>query len=214
MFTGIVEDLGKVVGFDKRGDFGSLELVSAKIREGLQLGDSVATDGVCLTVRQLLAESFVMDVMPVSWQVTTLGDLQQGQSVNLERALRADGRLGGHFVTGHVDGVGVVQKVTEQGNAKLIEISAEAELLGALVLKGSITVSGVSLTVQTLSQSSFGVSIIPHTAQNTILEKATLGQRLNLETDILGKYCVALLSHNSLQKQEITPQFLQNNGFF
>ena len=130
MFTGIVEELGQVVSITKAGEFGALELVAPKVQSDLLLGDSVATDGVCLTVSRLKPESFVVDVMPISWQITTLGSLQMGSRVNLERALKASGRLGGHFVTGHVDGVGVVRKLTQQGNAKLVEISAEPEIVG------------------------------------------------------------------------------------
>ena len=214
MFTGIVEALGEVVSIGKGDEFGSLELRAPLIQQGLSLGDSVATDGVCLTVSRLKPETFVMDVMPISWQITTLGGLQRGDRVNLERALKASGRLGGHFVTGHVDSVGVVQGVSQQGNASLIQICAEPELIGQLVAKGSIAVSGISLTVHALTDSSFGVSIIPHTVQNTILQMVTSGQRLNLETDILGKYCQALLRPTSQAKSEINAQFLQENGFF
>ncbi len=215
MFTGIVEELGEIVAIDKGSDCGRLEIAAPHIQSDLALGDSVATDGVCLTVSLLKQNSFVVNVMPVSWQITTLGSLRSGSRINLERALKVGGRLGGHFVTGHVDGVGWVQSITQQSNASLLQIGAADEILALLVDKGSIAVSGVSLTVHSVVESGFGVSLIPHTSQHTILHNAVVGQQLNLETDILGKYCQSLLRRDASPKgQEITPQFLAENGFF
>ncbi len=214
MFTGIVEAVGQVLSVEQAGECGKLEIAAASIQSDLHLGDSVATNGVCLTVSQLQPHSFIVDVMPVSWQITTLGSLQAGSRVNIERALRADARLGGHFVTGHIDGVGTLSSATQQGNATLLQIEAPKQILCQLVNKGSIAVDGVSLTVHSLTQSGFGVSIIPHTGQSTILSQISIGQKVNLETDILGKYCQALLKPEPQKSPEITEKFLQSNGFF
>jgi riboflavin synthase len=187
MFTGLVEDLGTVVAVDRTADGAALTVASRLARE-LGEGDSIAVNGVCLTATGICGDRFGADVMHETLRRSSLGDADAGTRVNLELALRADGRLGGHIMQGHVDGVGVVTAVREDGFARIVTIEPDAALLRYVVEKGSIAVDGVSLTVADVDETSFEVSLIPETLERTNLGGTSPGRTVNLEVDIVAKY--------------------------
>jgi riboflavin synthase len=193
MFTGLVADLGTVAEVHATTDGVRLAIESPLAHE-LSEGDSVAVNGVCLTAVGLCGERFGADVMHETLRRSSLGEVRAGTRVNLELALAANGRLGGHFVQGHVDGVGAIAAIREDGFARVVTIEADPDLLRYVVQKGSITVDGVSLTVARIDDSSFDVSLIPETLQRTNLGSAGPGTPVNLEVDILAKYLEKLVS--------------------
>ena len=188
MFTGIVEECGTVLGVLKNGVSGSLQIQASTVLEGTKTGDSIAVNGVCLTVTKLTKSSFTADVMAETFRRTNLGNLGKNSRVNLERAMAADGRFGGHIVSGHIDGTGIISRIKEEGNAVWIYISAPQTILNLIVEKGSVAVDGISLTVAAVSDKEFAVSVIPHTRENTALSGKKTGAVVNLENDIIGKY--------------------------
>ena len=188
VFTGIVEECGTVLGVLKNGVSGSLQIQASTVLEGTKTGDSIAVNGVCLTVTKLTKSSFTADVMAETFRRTNLGNLGKNSRVNLERAMAADGRFGGHIVSGHIDGTGVISRIKEEGNAVWIYISAPQSILNLIVEKGSVAVDGISLTVAAVSDKEFAVSVIPHTRENTALSGKKTGAVVNLENDIIGKY--------------------------
>ena len=191
MFTGLIEEQGRVLTPPRNG---KLSLAASKVTEGLALGDSIAVNGVCLTVSAFSGQRFTADVMPETLHCSNLGELRTGSLVNLERALPATGRFGGHFVSGHIDGVGSLLSVRPEGNALIFSIRAAPELLRGIVEKGSVAIDGISLTVVEVTETLFSVSVIPHTAAVTTLAGKRPGDRLNLETDMIGKYVLRALS--------------------
>lgn len=191
MFTGLIEEQGRVLTSPRNG---KLSLAASKVTEGLSLGDSIAVNGVCLTVSAFSGQRFTADVMPETLHRSNLGELRTGSLVNLERALPATGRFGGHFVSGHIDGVGSLLSVRPEGNALIFSIRAAPELLRGIVEKGSVAIDGISLTVVEVTETLFSVSVIPHTAAVTTLAGKRPGDRLNLETDMIGKYVLRALS--------------------
>ena len=191
MFTGLIEEQGRVLTPPRNG---KLSLAASKVTEGLALGDSIAVNGVCLTVSAFSGQRFTADVMPETLHRSNLGELRTGSLVNLERALPATGRFGGHFVSGHIDGVGSLLSVRPEGNALIFSIRAAPELLRSIVEKGSVAIDGISLTVVEVTETLFSVSVIPHTAAVTTLAGKRPGDRLNLETDMIGKYVLRALS--------------------
>lgn len=191
MFTGLIEEQGRVLTPPRNG---KLSLAASKVTEGLALGDSIAVNGVCLTVSAFSGQRFTADVMPETLHRSNLGELRSGSPVNLERALPATGRFGGHFVSGHIDGVGSLLSVHPEGNALIFSIRAAPELLRGIVEKGSVAIDGISLTVVEVTETLFSVSVIPHTAAVTTLAGKRPGDRLNLETDMIGKYVLRALS--------------------
>ena len=188
VFTGIVEECGTVLDVLKNGVSGSLQIQASTVLEGTKTGDSIAVNGVCLTVTKLTKSSFTADVMAETFRRTNLGSLGKNSRVNLERAMVADGRFGGHIVSGHIDGTGVISRIKEEGNAVWIYISAPQSILNLIVEKGSVAVDGISLTVAAVSDKEFAVSVIPHTRENTALSGKKTGAVVNLENDIIGKY--------------------------
>jgi riboflavin synthase len=188
IFTGIIEEIGQVKQIKRGQQSFSLSIKAAKVLEEVKLGDSIAVNGVCLTVTGYSGASFEADVMPETYQRTTLKTLKSGSPVNLERALRLSDRLGGHLVQGHVDGIGTIINKSVEDIAILYGIEAPAEILKYVVKKGSIAVDGVSLTVVEVDNNRFSVSLIPHTAKLTILGWKREGDPVNLETDIIGRY--------------------------
>ena len=188
VFTGIVEECGTVLDVLKNGVSGSLQIQASTVLEGTKTGDSIAVNGVCLTVTKLTKSSFTADVMAETFRRTNLGNLGKNSRVNLERAMAADGRFGGHIVSGHIDGTGVISRIKEEGNAVWIYISAPQSILNLIVEKGSVAVDGISLTVAAVSDKEFAVSVIPHTRENTALSGKKTGAVVNLENDIIGKY--------------------------
>ena len=212
MFTGIIEEVGQVA----RIGGGSLVINCAKVIEDVHLGDSIAVNGVCLTVTHFDKSSFTADVMPETVRRTSLAELKKGSPVNLERALTLASRLGGHIVSGHIDGTGEIVKFADEGNAILMTISAGPELLRYIVEKGSVALDGISLTVAQVTDSDFTVSLIPHTREVTNLGSKKTGSPINIETDVLGKYVEKMLQGQREPQQSqstLTLDFLRENGF-
>ena len=188
MFTGIIETVGRVEGAEQQGELLKLRLRCGKASEGVALGDSVAVNGACLTVTAIEGDRLDFDAVVETRDRTALPDLRPGMPVNLERAMLAGGRLDGHIVQGHVDGVGRVDRLEREGDDVRLFVAAPPEIAGQLVDKGSVTIDGVSLTVCTAKPEGFDVVLIPHTLQETTFSELEPGQRVNLEVDILGKY--------------------------
>ncbi|TYP57800.1 riboflavin synthase [Thermosediminibacter litoriperuensis] len=188
MFTGIIEEVGVVAKLVGSSSGAMITVSCKKVLEDIRVGDSVAVNGVCLTAREVGNDFFVADIMPETFRSTALSELSAGKRVNLERALKAGGRFGGHMVLGHVDGVGKILKSYPEGNAVVIEIGASPELMKYVVPKGSVAVDGISLTVQGVGIHGFSISIIPHTLRATALQYKKPGDTVNLEADIIGKY--------------------------
>ncbi len=213
MFTGIVEEVGTIRAMTK----GELVIGASKVLQDVALGDSIAVNGICLTVTKFDAASFHVDVMPETMRRTSLALLQKGSHVNLERALTLSSRLGGHIVSGHIDGTGRILSFTEEENAILLKISAEAGLLRYIIEKGSVALDGISLTVTEVTSQDFTVSLIPHTREVTILGERKAGDPINIENDVIGKYVERFLTVSQPEKQEkksaLTAEFLLQNGF-
>lgn len=197
MFTGIVEEKGTVQKISQN----QICIKAKKVLEGTRIGDSIAVNGVCLTVTNLAKDGFYADVMPETFSRSNLGELTAGSQVNLERAMTADGRFGGHIVSGHIDGTGKITKIQNDGNAVRFWIAADIKILRLIVEKGSITVDGISLTVVSVDDSNFSISIIPHTLAETILGTKRVGDTVNLENDIIGKYVERLLGKSISENQ-------------
>ena len=213
IFTGLVEEKGIIEKISKGTASYKLYIKADKIFSDLKIGDSVAVNGICLTATSVNYPVFSVDVMHETISRSSLSDLTSGSYVNLERAMPANGRFGGHIVSGHVDGVGVISSFKKDDIAVWITIDTKPEIMKYIVEKGSVTLDGVSLTVADVSQKNFSVSIIPHTAEETILLSKKKGDKINIECDIIGKYVEKLLG---LKKSEskITKEFLFENGFF
>lgn len=194
MFTGLVEEKGRVNALQPVDGGGARIVIEAALADGLKVGDSVAVNGVCLTALDPDGRSFAADAMGETLSRSSLGDLEVGSEVNLERALRADARLGGHIVQGHVDGTGEVTATREDGNALVVTVSCPPDLLRYVVEKGSIAVDGVSLTVARVDAEGFDVWLIPETRENTRIGSSVPGMRVNLEVDILAKYVEKLIA--------------------
>ena len=193
MFTGLVEDIGIIKAVQSDRDSMKITIQSAKITEDVKLGDSIAVNGVCLTVTHFTQQQFTMDVMPETVKATNLQQLAIGDSVNLERAMPANGRFGGHFVAGHVDGVGKILRKRSVANAVYIDIEMSEELTNFCIPKGSITIDGTSLTLFHVEANSVTISLIPHTYKETVLGMKRVGAIVNIETDLVGKYIIGQL---------------------
>lgn len=216
MFTGIIEELGTIRGVSLTKDSGELQIAATTVLGGTKLGDSIAVNGTCLTVTKLEKDGFTAFVMAESLRRTNLGNLKRGSVVHLERAMAADGRFGGHMVTGHIDGQGTVLSQKPEGQAVVLTIGADPEILSGIVEKGSIAIDGTSLTVMDVSKDSFRVGIIPHTGGHTALLDRPKGYACNLETDVIGKYIQKFLAKNTEstpKKSTLTMDFLRENGF-
>lgn len=214
MFTGIIEELGTVGAMDRRSDSIRLTIEAKKVLEGTQLGDSIAVNGICLTVTSLGPSYFTADVMHETMRRTGLADVRSGSQVNLERALQVGSRLGGHIVSGHIDGVGRIISITTDGIAKVIRIGIPDTMAPFIVEKGSIAIDGISLTVAAVTPDSFTVSIIPHTMANTTLLTKREGSIVNLETDMIGKYVHNFtVDYTQCGKGKLTLEKLIENGF-
>ena len=194
MFTGIIEELGSITRVERSADAARITVRGPIAVEGVKHGDSIAVSGVCLTVVDFDAEAFTADVMAQTLRMSTLDGVAAGDSVNLERAARVGDRLGGHIVQGHVDGLGAIRSTEEDGFARVVTITAPAELLRYVVEKGSIAVNGVSLTVVEVTDDAFSVSLIPETLERTTLGAAAPGAPVNLEVDVVAKYVEKLVA--------------------
>ena len=211
MFTGIIEEIGTFGGLSG----GTITIGAKLVQSDAHIGDSIAVNGICLTVTQFDAHGFRAAVMPETVRRTSLAGLTHGAPLNLERALLPTTRLGGHFVSGHIDGVGEITEVREEGNAILMTVAAGDEILRGIVEKGSVALDGISLTVARVSTTDFTVSLIPHTRMVTNLGAKRVGSPLNIETDILGKYALKLLGgeNSAVRSTGLTRDFLLKNGF-
>ncbi len=208
MFTGIIEESGKIQTVTQN----KISVKAKTVLEGTKLGDSIAVNGVCLTVTNMGTDYFDADISPETMKVTALGQLKSGSLVNLERALPAKGRLGGHFVSGHIDGLGRGKYINKNDNFYNIGIELPAELSKYVVKKGSITINGISLTVSDINENIIEIAVIPHTFNNTNLKHLQVNDYVNIETDILAKYVEKFLS-TSDNKSGISMEFLLENGF-
>ena len=216
MFTGLVAELGTVQHLARQGNSYHLTVAAHKVMENLKIGDSVAVNGCCLTVVRMTESEFTADVMPETVRLTNIGLLKTGSKVNLERTLRLCDGLDGHIVSGHVEGLGTILEQRPEGIAVVTTIGASPELLKYIIKKGSIAIDGISLTVTEVTDTSFSVSLIPHTAKETTLGIKKVGEKVNLETDIIGKYVERMLSFQAkpLAKEEkLSMDFLAQNGF-
>ena len=217
MFTGIIEETGTVRSITSRSAGTALCIRAEKVLEGTAVGDSIAVNGVCLTVTSLSDGAFTADVMPETVRLTSLARLYPGAKVNLERAMRPTGRLGGHIVSGHVDGCGRVDAIVPDGIAQRVTISLETPLLKYIARKGSVTLDGVSLTVVAADDRTFAVSLIPQTRSATTLGELRTGSIVNVEVDLLARYTERLLTASALPKEEkksgLSLEWLQENGF-
>ena len=214
MFTGIVEELGTVKQVVSGSAWGQIEIAGREVLEGTKLGDSIAVNGVCLTVTNLRSGSFTADVMAETMRRSNLGSLKKGDQVNLERAMAADGRFGGHMVSGHIDGTGVISQMKQEGNAVWVTVDTSEDLMRLIVEKGSIAIDGISLTVAKEMPGAFQVSIIPHTGEETTLLKKKPGAVVNLENDMIGKYVEKLMRKESEGGgSSLTLDFLKQHGF-
>ena len=219
MFTGLVAELGTVQRLARQGNSYHLTVGAKKVLENLKIGDSVAVNGACLTVVHMDEGGFTADVMPETVRLTNIGSLQPGSKVNLERTLRLCDGLDGHIVSGHVEGLGTISEQRPEGIAVVVTIATPPELLKYIIKKGSIAIDGISLTVTEVTDTSFSVSLIPHTAKETTLGFKKVGDSVNLETDILGKYVERMLTWNNAAKEQASPaealdkKMLLENGF-
>ncbi len=229
MFTGIVEEVGRILQIDRGSRSSILHIGGKLIFDDLKIGDSVAVNGVCLTVTALSPGSFTADVMSETLSRSSLGALSRNSPVNLERAMAADGRFGGHIVSGHIDGTGTIESIKKDDNAVWYTIKASQKLMHYIVEKGSIAIDGISLTVARVTKDTFSVSIIPHTINATILGTKGIGDVVNLENDVVGKYIERFLTDlpvetetaetkgipqkSAGQNQGITKEFLAKYGY-
>ncbi len=219
MFTGLVEEIGKISKITKGSNSYQFGIQTKKVLNDLKLGDSVATNGACLTVVEISNTSFTVDIMAETVKRTNFSQMRIGDKVNLERAMRLSDRLGGHLVSGHIDGIGKISHIQKEDIAHIINIEAPNEVLSQMLNKGSIAIDGVSLTIINVSDKDFQVSIIPHTAHETTLLIKKAGDFVNLETDLIGKYVLNFLrtdkNKNVTQAKasKVSMDFLAENGF-
>lgn len=220
MFTGLIEEVGKMKSVSKQGEAMRLVISASRVTEGVMLGDSIAVNGVCLTVTAFDRVSFAADVMPETYRRSTLHELKPGDRVNLERAMQVGARFGGHIVQGHIDGTGQITSRETDANAVVFKVLVNDSAMHRYIIpKGSITIDGISLTVVSTTNDSFTVSIIPHTLSETALMHKQPGDRVNLECDVIGKYVDHLLNYRSAEpqaeapKSRLTAAFLNENGF-
>lgn len=216
MFTGIVEELGIIYGLELDSASPSLTIKAQTILSDMKMGDSISVNGVCLTVVSFDRDSFIVEVMPETLRKTGLSELKRGDRVNLERALALGDRLGGHMVSGHIDGVGTIRKKHREANALVIEMKTQPEIMKYAIPKGSMAVDGISLTVVEVKGDSFTVSLIPHTAENTTLGFKFAGSKVNLEGDVIGKYVEKFLSarrEDDRTQRGLSLKDLAENGF-
>ena len=215
MFTGLIESVGKVQSLKRQGDSGQLRIISSFVEGDLQLGESIAVNGACLTVTAWDQSSFSVDISPETMNCTTLGMLRPNQQVNLERALCLADRLGGHLVSGHIDCIATVRRRYQDQNTIRFEFAVPQEVMRYLVVKGSVAVDGISLTVNRVEHDMFSVAVIPHSVEKTTLKLCREGVQVNIETDLLGRSVERLLQgqKNPQREENLDIDFLAKNGF-
>lgn len=217
MFTGLIEEVGEITSVTRKGNSAQITVRAGKILKDTKIGDSISTNGVCLTVTEKTSNTFTVDVMPETMKRTNLKNFKYGSKVNLERALRVGDRLDGHMVSGHVDGLGKIANYLKEDNAVWITVEADKSLLKYIIEKGSIAIDGTSLTVAYVDDRSFKVSIIPHTGEATTLLDKKIGYEVNLECDMVGKYIEKFMKYEEDKSEEsnsnLNEDFLRQNGF-
>ena len=215
MFTGIIEETGTLCEIKKGALSAQVKIRCHKVLEGTKIGDSIAVNGICLTVTSMAKDSFTADVMAETMRRSSLSQIDVPGAVNLERAMAADGRFGGHIVSGHIDGCGRITDIRQEENAVWYTVEAEENLLRYIVEKGSVAIDGISLTVATVGEQDFQVSVIPHTRKETVLAEKAVGGIVNIECDVLGKYVEKLLLGKEEEKHQsrISESFLMEHGF-
>ncbi|MGL4388505.1 MAG: riboflavin synthase [Brevinema sp.] len=214
MFTGLIEEIGTIKNIQSSSTSAELTIICTTMFDDIDLGASIAVNGICLTVTHMTRDSFSVDVMPETMKISNLKHLKISDKVNLERALSLKKRLGGHFVSGHADGVGSIKSIQKNDNAFLIKINTDPSILKYIIHRGSITIDGISLTVCDLEEDDFSVSIIPHTFAYTTLNFKKVGDLVNLENDMIAKYIERLLTFDDqTSKKNLTIDFLKENGF-
>ena len=213
MFTGLIEEVGRMDKISKGEKSLKLTIVAQKVLEDIKIGDSISTNGVCLTVVEYTNNSFTVDVMPETLRNTNLGQLEKGSILNLERALQLSDRIGGHIVSGHIDGIGNIVEFKVEDNATWITIETTRDVIKYILPKGSIAIDGTSLTVVDVKDNSFRVSIIPITKDETTLLKKSVGDEVNLECDMVGKYIERFLNFKEDKQSTIDLDFLEQNGY-
>ncbi len=215
MFTGIIEETGTLCEIKKGTVSAQVKILCQKILEGTKIGDSIAVNGICLTVTALMKDGFTADVMAETMRRSSLSGISVPGAVNLERAMAADGRFGGHIVSGHIDGTGHISSIVQEENAVWYTVKAEEGLLRYIVEKGSVALDGISLTVAKVTEQDFQVSVIPHTRQETALTEKKTGSMVNIECDVVGKYVEKFLLDKTPRDTEsrITENFLMEHGF-
>ena len=214
MFTGLIEEKGIIEGLDISGSSGKIRIRARKVLEGTKTGDSIAVNGICLTVVTFDETGFTADVMAETVRRSSLKTCRVGSEVNLERAMALGERFGGHIVAGHIDGTGVVREIRREENAVWIDISAPPEIMRYVIKKGSIAIDGVSLTVARVSDTEFAVSVIPHTGEETTLLGKCVGEPVNLENDVIGKYVEKLIGGGDAGRDDVFSfEYLKERGF-
>ena len=218
MFTGIVEEKGKIKSIQQGSKSIRLTIEAGIVLQGLKIGESIAVSGVCLTATEISSDSFASDVMPETLRKTAFSNLKIGDIVNLERAMRADGRFGGHMVAGHIDGTGAITDIKREDNAVWLKIKAAPDILKYVIDKGSIAIDGISLTVAEIEKDYLSVSLIPHTVKETSLLKKNIGDAVNLECDLVGKYIYKFFNSDKdktgkEESKTIDFDFLKKHGF-
>lgn len=214
MFTGIIEELGTVKAIKTGIQSLELNIAAKAILNDINLGDSIAINGVCLTVTSFNTSGFTVDIMPETYNATSLAKIKIGDKVNLESSLRFNGKLGGHFVTGHVDGIGVIKQIITVDNAINYTIQINENLINYCIYKGSIAIDGTSLTIFGIGNNWIKIALIPHTVKNSVIGNKKLGDMVNIECDMLGKYILNLTKATNLQNHSnITLDTLNKNGF-
>lgn len=211
MFTGLIEEVGSINGIDSRGEFIRFSILAKEVLSDLVIDDSVSVNGVCLTAIAVTANSFKVEVVQETLKKTNLSTLKIGGKVNLERALTFAKRLGGHIVQGHVDCTGQVRKLQKQGGGLLFSITVPDEKLKYIISEGSITINGVSLTVARVENNEITISLIPHTLESTTLAECKVGDKVNIEVDLIGKYVENILSKS--QSDDLTEGWIKQQGF-
>lgn len=209
MFTGIIEEIGTVANIERGAKSSRITISAERIFDDLKIGDSVSVNGMCATAAKISGNTFTADIMAESMRRTNLGDLKKGSRVNLERAMQLNGRFGGHIVSGHIDGTGVIISQRREDNAVWLTVGAPENIMRYIIEKGSVAIDGVSLTVASVYSDAFAVSLIPHTAEETTLLSKRTGEKVNLECDIVGKY----IERFTPGQRGITLDFLKENGF-
>lgn len=216
MFTGIIEEIGTILSSNLTRGSGELKIAAKLILDDAKLGDSIAVNGVCLTITHIAGPEITFDVSAETLRRSNLGNVKRGERVNLERALAADGRFGGHLVSGHIDGTGTLTDKQDEGNAVIFTFNAPGNIMHYMIEKGSIAIDGISLTISSLSQTGFAIAVIPHSLKQTTLGQSRIGTTVNLENDLIAKYIEKLVhpQNNATNPQStLSLEMLQKHGF-